>query len=171
MNALLRTGRCWKIGHDVASDALINARHAFEYDPRVLRRHLLHEIRPELAAEAQAGDLLLAGRRFAHGSQHSHPFLAMKEIGLGLLALPLRRSPFRLAIFLGVPVLEIGEDVLDAIDDGDRLTVDFGQGRIDHLESGRHWQVAPLPDFLLDVVRAGGGLNSLKQAAPAAISD
>lgn len=167
MSTLVRSGRCWKVGHDVASDALINARHAFEYDPRVLRRHLLHELRPDLAAEAQPGDLLLAGRRFAHGSQHSHPFLAMKEIGLGLMAMPLRRSPFRLAVFLGVPIVEIGEEVFDALGDGDRLTVDFATGRIEQLNSGRHWQVTPLPGFLLDVVRAGGGLNSLRQTAPA----
>jgi 3-isopropylmalate/(R)-2-methylmalate dehydratase small subunit len=72
---------------------------------------------------------------------------------------------------MGVPVMEIGEDVFDAIADGDRLTVDFASGRIEQSGAGRCWQVAPLPDFLLDVVRAGGGLNSLRQAAPAVVPD
>jgi 3-isopropylmalate/(R)-2-methylmalate dehydratase small subunit len=42
-------GRCWKLGDDVSSDALISARHVFEYDPRQLRKHLLAEDRPEFA--------------------------------------------------------------------------------------------------------------------------
>ena len=42
MNALVQTGRAWKLGDDVASDALINAKHAFEFDPRILRKHLAH---------------------------------------------------------------------------------------------------------------------------------
>lgn len=162
---LVSTGRCWKIGDDVASDELISARHVFEYDPRVLRRHLLHEVRPELASEAQPGDVLLAGRRFAHGSHHSHPFLAMKEMGLGLLALPLKRAPFRLSVFIGVPLLEVGEDVIAAIEDGDRLEVDYTAGKIRNLTQGRAVAASPLPDFLLDILQAGGGLNYLKQQA------
>lgn len=165
MTDLVRTGRCWKIGDDVASDQLISARHVFEYDPRVLRRHLLEELRPDLPAQAQPGDVLLAGRRFAHGSHHSHPFLAMKEMGLALLALPLKRAPFRLAVFVGVPLLEVSAEIVDAIGDGDRLEIDFEAGRIRSLTRGDVFTVPPLPDFLRQIVRAGGGLNSLKQQA------
>lgn len=165
MSSVVRTGRCWKIGDDVASDELISARHVFEYDPRVLRKHLLADVRPEFPTQAQPGDILLAGRRFAHGSHHSHPFLAMKEMGLGLLAQPLKRAPFRLAVFLGVPLLEVPESVVASIEDGDRLEVDYGAARIRNLTRGSAFDVAPLPGFLLDIVQAGGGLNFLKQQA------
>ena len=161
----LTTGRCWKLPDDVSSDALIAASHVFEYDPRMLRKHLLHELRPELAATAQPGDVLLAGRRFAHGSQHSHPFLAMKEMGLGLVALKLTRAPYRLAVYMGVPLLEIDPGIYDAIADGERLTVDFDAGRVTQPASGRTHQAAPLPAFLQEIVAAGGGLPYLKQQA------
>jgi len=157
-----RSGRCWKIGDDVASDALISARHTFEYDPKVLRRFLLQDLRPELAGQAQAGDTLLAGRRFGHGSHHSHPFLAMGDIGLGLVAQTLTRAPFRLAVFMGVPLLEVGRDVVDAICDGDLLDIDYAAGRIANRTRGDVFTVAPLPDFLLEIVAAGGGLDYLK---------
>lgn len=159
------TGRCWKLEDDVSSDALIAANHVFEYDPRILRRHLLEETRPELAAQAQAGDFLLAGRRFAHGSQHSHPFLAMKEMGLGLLAVGLTRAPFRLAVYMGVPLLEIDPITYHAIHDGDAVEADFARGRVTHLRTGQVHQSAPLPGFLLEIVQAGGGLAYLRRNA------
>lgn len=167
-SSLVREGRCWKLGDDVSSDALISARHVFEYDPRLLRKHLLAEERAEFAAQAQPGDVLVAGRRFAHGSQHSHPFLAMKEMGVGLLARTLSRPPFRLAVYMGVPLLEIGEDAWWQLNDGDRLRVDFGCGRIDNLSTGTCHEVVPLPAFLLDIVGAGGGLAYLSRGAQAA---
>lgn len=165
MTNLVRTGRCWKIGDDVASDELISARHVFEYDPRVLRKHLLEDLRPDLPAQAQPGDVLLAGRRFAHGSHHSHPFLAMREMGLGLLAQPLKRAPFRLAVFVGVPLLEVTDEIVASIRDGDRLEVDYESGRIRNLTQGGTFTAPPLPDFLREIVKAGGGLNYLKGQA------
>jgi len=161
MNLVLE-GRCWKLGDDVSSDELISARHVYEYDPRQLRKHLLAERRPALAAEAAAGDILLVGKRFAHGSQHTHPFLAMKEMGLGLVARTLARPPFRLAIYTGVPVLEISESAAAALADGDRLRVDFVSGTVENLSAGTRLQLDPLPGFLLDIVRAGGGLAYLR---------
>lgn len=165
--SLVLEGRCWKLGHDVSSDALISARHVFEYDPRLLRRYLLAEERPDFAAEAQPGDVLVAGCRFAHGSQHSHPFLAMKEMGVGLISRTLARPPFRLAVYMGVPLLEIGKAAWQALNDGDRLRTDFRRGVIENLSTGARHEAAPLPPFLLDIVAAGGGLPYLGRTAVA----
>jgi len=168
VSGLCLAGRCWRLGDDVASDALISARHVFEYDPRLLRKHILAEVRPEFAAEAKPGDILVVGKRFAHGSQHSHPFIALKEMGVGLIARTLSRPAFRLAIYMGVPLLEVGADVLDQLGDGDRLRVDFATGTIADETSGARLQVDPLPAFLIEIVAAGGGLGHLKQQHAAA---
>jgi 3-isopropylmalate/(R)-2-methylmalate dehydratase small subunit len=168
MSGLVLAGRCWRLGDDVSSDALISARHVFEYDPRMLRKHLLAEVRPEFAAAARPGDMLVVGKRFAHGSQHSHPFLALKEMGVGLIARTLSRPAFRLAIYMGVPLLEVGEDVPAQLGDGDRLRVDFASGAIANETSGARLQVDPLPPFLLEIVAAGGGLAHLQQQHAAA---
>jgi 3-isopropylmalate/(R)-2-methylmalate dehydratase small subunit len=161
-------GRCWLLGDDVPSDALISTQHTFQYDPRQLRKHLFAEVRPALAVEAKAGDLLVAGKRFAHGSQHSHPFLAMKEIGVGLIARTLSRPSFRLAIFMGVPLLEIGAEAIGLLHDGDQLRVDFATGSISNQTTGTQVQVEPLPPFLLEIITAGGGLGFLQQQRAAA---
>lgn len=164
MSAVGKTtsGRAWKFSSDISSDQLISARHVFEFDPRMLRHHLLAEVRPEFAQQAQPGDVIVAGRNFAHGSNHSHPFLAMKALGVGLLVRSLSRGPFRLAIFMGVPVLMAGSDVLDAIGDGDQLDIDFARGAIFNATSGKRMEVEPLAPFLQDIVNAGGGLEFVK---------
>jgi 3-isopropylmalate/(R)-2-methylmalate dehydratase small subunit len=162
-SGLATTGRCWKLPDNVSSDALIAAEHVFEYDPRMLRKHLLHELRPELARTAAPGDLLLAGRRFAHGSQHSHPFIAMKALGLGLLAIKLTRAPFRISVYMGVPLLEIGQDVYDSLDDGETIAVDFATGVIRRVDKAIEYRVEPLQPFVIEIVSAGGGLLFLKQ--------
>lgn len=162
--SLIYQGRCWKLGDDVSSDELISAQHVFEYDPQVLRKHLLQERLPRFASEAKAGDIVLAGKRFAHGSQHTHPFLAMKAIGVGLLAEQLLRPPFRLAIYSGIPLLEISQSVQDMLSDGDQIRVNFKTGEVVNLTQHTTSMVNPLPDFLLDIVQAGGGLGYMQAA-------
>ncbi len=151
-------GRCWRFGDDLASDELIPPQHVFEYDPKILRRHLLAEVRPELSQQAQPGDMIVAGRNFAAGSNHSHPFLAMREMGLGLICASLSRGPFRLAVFMGIPLLVAGSEVVAALGDGDSLEVDFAAGRIADETTGQEHRVEPLSPFLLDIVSQGGGL-------------
>ncbi len=161
-------GRCWRFGDEISSDQLINAQHVFEYDPAVLSRHLLEELRPQFAAEARPGDLLVTGRRFAHGSVHSHPFLALREMKVGLLCGSVGRGPFRLAVAMGVPLLVIGPEVLAGLGDGDRLAVDFRKGLIENRTAGAQFEVEPLSPFLLEIVQAGGSLEYVRAQAPAA---
>lgn len=154
-----QSGRCWRFGDNLSSDQLIQARHVFEYDPQALSRHLLEEVRPELATSAAAGDLIVTGRNFAHGSNHSHPFIAMKEMGLGLLCRSIPRGPYRLAIFMGVNVMTVGDGVIDRLADGDPVEVDFITGTIINHRTGEQFQGDALPPFLQEIVAAGGGLN------------
>lgn len=162
--SLVYEGRCWKLGDDVSSDELISAQHVFEYDPQKLRQHFLQERLPELAKQARKGDILLAGKRFAHGSQHTHPFLAMRAIGLGLLAQNPSRPAFRLAIYSGTPLLDLDKDSADSIIDGDILRVDFTTGEITNLTSENIIKVAPLPEFLMEIVESGGGMGFLQRS-------
>jgi 3-isopropylmalate/(R)-2-methylmalate dehydratase small subunit len=152
-------GRCWKLPDDISSDQLIAAQHVFDFDPQLLRKHLLAEIRPEIAAQAKDGDILLAGDNFANGSNHSHPFLAMKAIGMGLICKSISRGPYRLAVFMGIPLLTCDAGVYDRVTDGDRIKVDFVTGALENLTAGGSFGLEPLPQFLIEIVAAGGGLE------------
>src|SRR5690606_36799817 len=152
-------GRCWRFGDDLASDQLLPPQHVFEYDPKLLRRCLLAEPRPELTQQAQRSDLLVAGRNFATGSSHSHPFLAMREVGIGLICASISRGPFRLAVFMGIPLLVIGAQAGAGLNDGDRLEVDIAVGRIATRTTGLDEHVEPLSPFLLAIISQDGGLS------------
>lgn len=155
-------GRCWKLPDDVSSDQLIEAKYVFDFDPQILKHHLLKELRPEIAQEARPGDILFAGENFANGSNHSHPFLAMKALGLGLVCRSISRGPYRLAVFMGIPLLTADQAVYQAIADGDHIEVDFAAGSIVDERSGKRHALEPLPPYLIEIVQAGGGLEHAK---------
>lgn len=155
-------GRCWKLPDDVSSDQLIEAKYVFDFEPEILRHHLLKELRPELAKEARPGDILFAGENFANGSNHSHPFLAMKAIGLGLVCRSISRGPYRLAVFMGIPLLTSDAAIYAALNDGDEVEVDFATGSITDRSTGQRHSLQPLPQYLIEIVQAGGGLEHAK---------
>ena len=76
-------GRCWKLGDSVSNDQLIASKFVFDYDLAILTKHIMADVIPEFASQAKAGDVIVAGENFAHGSLHIHPFLALKAMGVG----------------------------------------------------------------------------------------
>ncbi|NNM71597.1 3-isopropylmalate dehydratase [Enterovirga aerilata] len=154
-------GRCWKLPDGVSSDQLIAPPHVFNFEPDYLRQHLLAEVSPDLARSAKPGDIIVAGAHFAHGSVHSHPFIAMKAMGLGLICRSLSRGPYRLTVFMGVPVLTIDDETYCAIRDADELAVDFATGEI--RTTDKTFKAEPLPPFLMEIIEAGGGFEYAKQ--------
>lgn len=149
-------GRCWKIGHHVSNDQLLSSRFVFEYDLDILSAHCMEDVVPDFPAAAVAGDIVLAGRGFGHGSLHIHPFLAFKAMNVGVLFVSMPRSAFRLAVFAGTRLLQVEETAYDAIADGQELSIDFDSGRIES-ETGS-WSGSPLSPFLQEIIEAGGGL-------------
>ena len=81
---------------------------------------------------------------------------------MGLIAEQMLRPTFRLAIYSGIPLLEIDQNVQNMLDDGDQIRVDFNKGVISNLTQNTTTQVKPVPDFLLDIIQAGGGLGYMQ---------
>ena len=55
-----------------------------------------------------------------------------------------------------------GSGSLDLVETGDRLRVDIRTGVIDNLTSGKSLRGTPPPEFLLEMVQAGGLIPLLK---------
>jgi hypothetical protein len=164
---LVLAGRCWRLGDDVSSDALISAGTC----SNTTRGCCASTSSPRSAGVRHGGP---AGRRARRRQalrprQSAQPSVPGAEgDGVGLVARTLSRPAFRLAIYMGVPLLEVGEEVPEHLGDGDRLRVDFSAGAIANESRGVDLQVEPLPAFLLEIVAAGGGLAHLKQQHAAA---
>lgn len=160
-------GRCWKLGDDVPNDGGLMDKtlmsQKLEYDPVKLAPHTLAPMRPEFAAEAKPGDVLVAGRRFAHGNPHIQGPLGLKGLGVVVVVEGLQRTSYRLLISAGVPFLPFTKGVSDLVEDGDRVRVDIERGAFVNLTSGAEAEYEPLPTFILEVIAAGGAKGHLRQ--------
>jgi 3-isopropylmalate/(R)-2-methylmalate dehydratase small subunit len=150
------TGNVWAFGDNVDTDAIIPARYLNRSTASELAAHCMEDIDPTFAAAVRSGDIIVAGENFGCGSSREHAALAIKGCGVScVVATSFARIFYRNAINSGLPILECPEAVEDT-ESGDVLSVDLRAGRIDNQRTGRQHAAAPFPEFIMDVMRAGG---------------
>jgi 3-isopropylmalate/(R)-2-methylmalate dehydratase small subunit len=166
------TGRCWRFGNDLPNDGGLMDKlymsQLMEYDPAVLAQHVLEAVRPEFARAVRAGDILVAGKRFAHGNPHIQGCLGLKGAGVAVIAESVQRNAYRILVSAGVPFIPHARGVLELVEDGDPLTVDVAKGEVLNRRTGQCASFEPLPGFLLDIIAAGGAPAHLKKRLVAA---
>lgn len=156
------TGRAWKFGNDIDTDAIIPGRYLVMNDPAQLAEHIFEGVRPEFAGQVQPGDIVVAGSNFGCGSSREHAPLAITGAGVeAVIARSFARIFFRNAINIGLPLLVCSE--VDRIDDNDQLKLDLVQGIIYNLSKDETYRTTPLPDFLREIVEAGGLVEYTKR--------
>jgi 3-isopropylmalate/(R)-2-methylmalate dehydratase small subunit len=156
------TGRAWKFGDDIDTDAIIPGRYLVINDPKELAKHLFEGIRPSMAAHVNQGDFVVAGENFGCGSSREHAPLALKGAGIyAVIAESFARIFFRNAINIGLPLFICRETI--RISDGDILDIDMGKGVIHNLANDDFYKTTPLPFFLLNIVEAGGLVEYTKR--------
>lgn len=164
--ATLFQGRCWKFGDNVVNDGGIMPLEYLKrqiYDPAELSAHCFETMRPEVGAKAKPGDLVVAGKRFGYGNAHIQGFLGLKGLGVGLLVESIPRGALRCAINAGVPVLPNCVGITARVNDGDELEVDFTSGVVTNCSQNWIMRFIPLPEELLAIVDAGGGIAYLQK--------
>ena len=91
-----------------------------------------------------------------HGHDHDHGCLALLGAGVGGVICESAAPYFlRNSIEHGLPVVEL-PGVFAAVAQGDALEVDLAAGTFRNLRSGAQLSFAPAPDFILEIVAAGG---------------
>jgi 3-isopropylmalate/(R)-2-methylmalate dehydratase small subunit len=145
---------------DVDTDQLAPG-HAMKYGVDVISRHCLESVRPEFASGVRPGDVVVAGPNFGVGSSREQAAAVLVHLGVAAVVAPSYAGLFfRNAFNLGLLLLSCRRSA--EIADGSVLSIDLPGGVI-VLADGRRLPVEPIPDFLLDMVRAGGLLPMLKQ--------
>jgi 3-isopropylmalate/(R)-2-methylmalate dehydratase small subunit len=147
------TGRVWRFGDDVDTDAIIPGRFLTLYDPRELAKHAFEGTRDDFTGGTKDGDLIVAGRNFGCGSSREHAPLALKGAGIRVIvARSFARIFYRNAINSGMLPLvcsragEIRDGQVGELDlEGGFLTV-----------GGERYDLEPVPVFLREIVDAGG---------------
>jgi 3-isopropylmalate/(R)-2-methylmalate dehydratase small subunit len=152
--------RVWLFGDDVNTDEIIPGRYNVTTNPQDLAKYVLCEIRPELPKMVQQGDIIVAGRNFGCGSSREHAPVAIKAVGIScVVAKSFARIFYRNAINIGLIILECPE--LERIGDGDTITVHPTTGKI--ITETNVFQANPLPDFIMQIIDAGGIVSFLQR--------
>jgi 3-isopropylmalate/(R)-2-methylmalate dehydratase small subunit len=160
------SGKCWLFGDEIPVDGgIMDLRFLVEqvHDPVELGKHVLERLNPEFPKLAQPGDLVIAGRRFGHGNPHIQGFIGMKGLGVSVLAESIPRGAVRCSVNAGIYFLPRCPGIAKITHPGDRLKVNFKTGEIRNLTTGGSLKVAPLPETLLEIIRAGGGKAYLRR--------
>jgi 3-isopropylmalate/(R)-2-methylmalate dehydratase small subunit len=156
-------GTAYKFGDNVDTDQIIPAKYLVTTDAQELAKHCMEIADAEFPTKAKPGDILVAGRNFGCGSSREHAPLAIKGLGLGLvLAESFARIFFRNCINIGMPILECPPAAREAAT-GDQLEIHLDQGMIRNLTRGTSYQAQPFPDFMQQIIRAGGLMPYVKR--------
>ncbi len=154
-------GTVFKYGDNVDTDVIIPARYLNIADPKELAEHCMEDIDTEFVKQVSQGDIMVGGDNFGCGSSREHAPLVIKESGVGcVIAKTFARIFYRNAINIGLPILECPE-ASEGISAGDKVSVDFDTGVIVNESTGQKFQAQPFPEFIKEIMAAGGLVKSL----------
>ncbi len=160
-DALVFEGRCWKFGHNIPTDEITPTSVVWKSFAE-MAKHVLESLNPEFPEKVEKGDIIVAGRNFGCSSGRAIAPKAIKATGVGaIVADRFARTFYRNGHEVGLPILEV-PGFHEMVETGDRVRVDIENGTVVNLTSGRSLKTSPPPDFLLDMLRAGGLIAFLK---------
>ena len=155
-------GKVHRFGDNIDTDVIIPARYLNTADHSELAKHCMEDIDKDFVNKVNKGDIIAAGYNFGCGSSREHAPIAIKAAGVScVIASTFARIFYRNAINIGLPILECPEAAKD-IKAGDEIEIDFDSGVIKNLTTGKSYNAEPFPEFIKDIISAGGLLNSLK---------
>lgn len=148
-----------KYGNNVDTDVIIPARYLNTSNHKELAAHCMEDIDKTFITRVKLGDVMVAGYNFGCGSSREHAPIAIKESGIFcVIAKSFARIFYRNSINTGLPIIEC--DYCDEISDGDELEVDVENGKLFNLTTGKTYTFEPFPDFLQNIISAGGLLQA-----------
>lgn len=148
-------GKAFKVGDDISTDHIIPGRFAhLRSNLPELAKHALEDTYPSFAEKVKPGDFLVAGKNFGLGSSREHAAIVLKMAGVkAVLARSCARIFFRNAINVGLPVLITDTS---AIDEGDKLELDWAVGVVKDVTKGIELSFGRIPPVMLKILEEGG---------------
>ena len=156
-------GTVHKYGNNIDTDVIIPARYLNTQDHKELASHCMEDIDKDFVNKVREGDIMVGGENFGCGSSREHAPIAIKASGVScVIASTFARIFYRNAINIGLPILECPE-ASNGIEAGDEVSVDFDSGVITNVTRGESYQAQPFPEFIQNIIRSGGLMNSIKE--------
>ena len=129
-------------------------------------KYCMINLDPEFPNKVKKGDFIIAGKNMGYGHDHESGPLAIKACGISaVICESTNRNFLRNTIHVGVPVIEL-PGIKSKVKQGDELEVNIKAGTIVNLSTGEKMSFAPYPDFLLEILEAGGLYPLLREKLP-----
>ncbi|MCL1886042.1 MAG: 3-isopropylmalate dehydratase small subunit [Dehalococcoidia bacterium] len=157
------TGKVFKYGANVDTDAIIPARYLNISEPAELAKHCMEDIDLDFVKNVRHGDIIVATSNFGCGSSREHAPIAIKAAGLSaVIATSFARIFFRNSINIGLPLFESPETV-SSTDAGDTLQIELETGMIKNITKGLTFKAKPYPRFMAQIIASGGLVEYTRQ--------
>jgi 3-isopropylmalate/(R)-2-methylmalate dehydratase small subunit len=157
---LIITGKVWKFGDHISTDYIAPG-FAKDYPWEKQKHYILH-IHKGFSEGCQPGDVIVAGKNFGCGSSREGAPANMKKLGIGcIVAESFGRIFFRNCIANALPVLAM-QGVSDLFKEGEELELDFENSQVRNRTTGKTLQGPALVPELIEIVKSGGLLASLR---------
>lgn len=154
------TGKVWVLGDDIDTDIIIPTEYLALKTVQDMAPYAFSPLRPELAAQIQPGDIIVAGKNFGCGSSREQAPEIIKTLGIKcVIARSFARIFFRNAINNGLLLIE-NPDLRDVVSEGDTIEVEVNE-KITH--KGTSYPIASLPQNLVDIIDAGGLVKAMRR--------
>ncbi|MCD8156051.1 MAG: 3-isopropylmalate dehydratase [Clostridiales bacterium] len=154
------TGKAWLLGDDIDTDIIMPTEYLALKTVEDIKPYAFSPLRPELAAQIQPGDIIVAGKNFGCGSSREQAPEVIKALGIRcVIAKSYARFFFRNSINNGLLLIE-NPDLQADVAEGDELTVTVGE-KISLGE--KTYSIASLPDNLLEIIQAGGLVSAMRR--------
>ncbi len=155
-------GKAWKFGDNVDTDLIIAARYLNTSEPAELAKHVMEDADPEFVSKMEPGDIIVAGENFGCGSSREHAPIALKAAGIAAVIAPtFARIFYRNAFNMGLPIFELPEAA--EINEGDIVSIDMEAGEVVDETTGKRYKFVPIPEFMQELVDAGGLIEYAKR--------
>ncbi len=154
-------GSVHKYGNNIDTDVIIPARYLNTSDHKELASHCMEDIDKDFTKKVKDGDIMVGGANFGCGSSREHAPIAIKKSGIScVIAKTFARIFFRNAINIGLAILECPE-ASEKIQSGDDVEIDFDTGVITNHTRNEQYKAEPFPDFVKEIIKADGLMNSI----------
>ncbi|MBI5651507.1 MAG: 3-isopropylmalate dehydratase [Chloroflexi bacterium] len=159
---MILRGRVWKYGDDVNTDVIFPGKYTYTItDPKEQAKHALEDLDPSFAANAETGDMIVAGKNWGNGSSREQAATCLKYAGVSaIIAKSFARIHFRNLVNNGlVPIVCAG--AVDAIANGETIEIDLDAHTI-HCAGGA-FDFPALSPSLFTIIETGGLIQMLRK--------
>jgi 3-isopropylmalate/(R)-2-methylmalate dehydratase small subunit len=143
---------------NIDTDVILPGTYLKIHDYAELAKHAMEGLDPNFHSKVKEGDFIVAGRNFGCGSSREHAPIALAHSGIkAVLAISFARIFYRNAVdgaFL-LPI-EIDEDTLKDVSEGDELEINIDNNEIKNLTKNKTYQMKPFSELIGKIIAAGG---------------